>query len=216
MSKTARNYTTDIAKNLTNINFSQIAYTLAAHERHQWPADGGAEVAFAGRSNVGKSSAINAITNRRRLARTSKTPGRTRQIVFFDLDQSHRLVDLPGYGYAKVSRELRRHWEKFITDYLTSRACLKGLVVPMDIRHPLTELDQAMLHCCREIALPVHILLTKADKYKRGKAASTLLQVCHQLKTQPQTTVQLFSALNKQGVEQAGEHVLGWLSTNRG
>ena len=199
-------------KIVTTIDFNRAAYVLAAHYQHQWPPDVGAEVAFAGRSNVGKSSAINALTNRRRLARTSKTPGRTRQIVFFDLDDSHRLVDLPGYGYAKVPRDLRRHWEHFMVDYLTGRTCLKGLVVPMDIRHPLTDLDHTMLRCCWENGLPVHVLLTKADKYKRGAAGNVLRQVNERLQEQPQTTVQLFSAVNRQGVEQVGEVITEWLS----
>ncbi len=190
---------------MTSIDFTRAAYALAAHRQDQWPPDAGAEVAFAGRSNVGKSSAINAITNQQRLARTSKTPGRTRQIVFFDLDAERRLVDLPGYGYAKVPHHLRQHWERLLTDYLTRRACLKALVVPMDIRHPLTDLDRTMLRCCWEISLPAHILLTKADKYKRGRAANALQQVRNHLKDQPETTVQLFSAVNRQGVEEAGE-----------
>lgn len=196
---------------MTTIDFTRTAYVLAAHHQNQWPPDDGAEVAFAGRSNVGKSSAINAITNQQRLARISKTPGRTRQIVFFDLDAERRLVDLPGYGYAKVPQNLRRHWERFMADYLTQRACLKALVVPMDIRRPLTDLDQTMLRCCREVGLPAHILLTKADKYKRGRASSTLERVRDRLKGEPETSVQLFSAVNKQGVEEAGKVIAGWL-----
>ena len=197
---------------MASIDFSKAVYALAAHHPAQWPPDAGAEVAFAGRSNVGKSSAINAIANRQRLAIASKTPGRTRQIVFFDLDAERRLVDLPGYGYAKVPDHLRRHWERSTSDYLTRRACLKALVIPMDIRRPLTPLDQTMLQCCREIGLPAHILLTKADKYNRGPATATLEQVRRQLKGESAITVQLFSALKKQGVEQAGEVVTGFLS----
>lgn len=196
---------------MTTIDLTRITYALAAHHQNQWPPDAGAEVAFAGRSNVGKSSAINAITRRQRLARVSKTPGRTRQIVFFDLDAERRLVDLPGYGYAKVPHHLRQHWERFMADYLTRRACLKALVVPMDIRHPLTDLDQTMLRCCWEVGLPAHILLTKADKYKRGRAANALRQVRERLTDQPEATVQLFSAVSRQGVEQAGEVIAGWL-----
>lgn len=154
------------------IDFSRAQYSLAAHHPGQWPEDIGAEVAFAGRSNVGKSSAINAITRQNRLAKTSKTPGRTRQIVFFDLDIAHRLVDLPGYGYARAPQSLRRHWQDFITEYLFNRECLRALVVPMDIRRPLTDLDVTMLEYCWKQQLPAHILLTKADKFKRGKAAS--------------------------------------------
>ena len=196
---------------MASIDFTQAEYILAAHHPGQWPPDTGAEVAFAGRSNVGKSSAINAIANRRRLARASKTPGRTRQIVFFDLAPGRRLVDLPGYGYAKVPAHLRRHWERATGDYLTRRACLKALVIPMDIRHPLTALDQTMLQCCREIGLPAHILLTKADKYKHGRATATFNHVRQQLANQPAVTLQLFSALKKQGVEQAGEVIAGFL-----
>ena len=196
---------------MTTIDFTRAAYALAAHQQNQWPPDAGAEVAFAGRSNVGKSSAINAVTNQQRLARTSKTPGRTRQIVFFDLDAERRLVDLPGYGYAKVPQNLRRHWERFMADYLTGRACLKALVVPMDIRRPLTDLDQTMLRCCWEVGLPAHILLTKADKYKRGRASNALQQVRERLKGEPDTTVQLFSAVDKQGVEQTRKVIVGWL-----
>ena len=196
---------------MTSINLTRAAYSCAAHYPHQWPPDVGAEVAFVGRSNVGKSSAINAITNQNRLARTSKTPGRTRQIVFFDLDAGYRLVDLPGYGYARVPDSLRRHWQQLTIDYLTQRACLKALVIPMDIRRPLTDLDHTMLECCREIGLPAHILLTKADKYKRGRASDIFAQVRAQVKGAPNITLQLFSAVDKQGVERATEVVSGWL-----
>ena len=196
---------------MSTIDFTRAVYVLATHYQNQWPEDVGAEVAFAGRSNVGKSSAINAITNQNRLARTSKTPGRTQQIVFFDLDADLRLVDLPGYGYAKAPENLRRHWEQFVTDYLTQRTCLKALVVPMDIRRPLTPLDQTMLQCCWEIGLPVHILLTKADKFKRGKASGVLQSVRKEIKGQPETTVQLFSASKKQGVKEAREAVSEFL-----
>lgn len=197
---------------MTKINFSNAVYARATHQQNDWPADAGAEVAFAGRSNVGKSSALNAIVNQKRLARTSKTPGRTQQIVFFDLNPPYRLVDLPGYGYAKVPANLRHHWERFVTEYLTQRACLKGLVVPMDIRRPLTALDQTMLQCCWEINLPTHILLTKSDKLTNGRASNTLQNVRATLQEQPQTTVQLFSAVTQQGVEQVREVVGSWLS----
>ena len=126
---------------MRRLDFTKAKYALAAHYSHQWPPAEGVEIAFAGRSNVGKSSAINAITNQNRLAKTSKTPGRTQQIVFFDVEEDVRLVDLPGYGYAKAPQDLREHWRAFITEYLSKRQCLKGLVIPMDIRRPLTELD---------------------------------------------------------------------------
>lgn len=200
----------------TTIDFTKARYVLAAHYPNQWPTDIGAEVAFAGRSNVGKSSAINAITNQNRLAKTSKTPGRTRQIVFFELTDSLRLVDLPGYGYAKAPGNLRQHWQKFISDYLSVRQCLRALIMPMDIRRPLTELDIIMLEYCWQIGLAVHVLLTKADKFKRAKALNILHTVSKDLKTQPQTTVQLFSATNKQGVDEARKHLARYLSKDAG
>lgn len=185
------------------IDFNRAEYLCAAHYPRQWPEDIGHEVAFVGRSNVGKSSAINAITGRNGLAKTSKTPGRTQQIVFFELDIAHRLVDLPGYGYAKAPESLRRHWREFLTDYLYNRECLRALVIPMDIRRPLTELDTTMLELCWRVELPAHILLTKADKFKRGKAMNVFQGVKKQLASRPYTTVQLFSAQSRLGVDQA-------------
>ena len=185
------------------IDFRQASYVLSAHLPHQLMEDEGAEVAFAGRSNVGKSSAINTITNQGSLAKTSKTPGRTQQINFFAIVDDLRLVDLPGYGYAKAPEHLRAHWGEFVADYLATRKCLRGLVLPMDIRRPLTDLDAVMLELCWETNLPVHILLTKADKLSRGKGGGVLQQVRHQLLDQPYTTVQLFSALKKQGIDDA-------------
>ncbi|NKB63401.1 MAG: YihA family ribosome biogenesis GTP-binding protein [Gammaproteobacteria bacterium] len=188
---------------MSSIDFKKAKYTLAAHYSHQWPEDNGAEVAFAGRSNVGKSSAINVITNQNRLAKTSKTPGRTQQIVFFDVEEDIRLVDLPGYGYAKAPEALRKHWQSFISDYLFSRQCLRALVIPMDIRRPLTALDLTMLECCWQTDLPAHVLLTKSDKFNRGKAINTLQSVRKELKSAPLTSVQLFSSLKKEGVDEA-------------
>ncbi|MCY4150427.1 MAG: ribosome biogenesis GTP-binding protein YihA/YsxC [Gammaproteobacteria bacterium] len=183
--------------------FSHARFQLAATKRSQWPGASRAEVAFAGRSNVGKSSAINAITGQQSLSRTSKTPGRTQQIVFFELPEGRYLVDLPGYGYAKAPVSLRQEWEKFITDYLFNRASLKVLCIPMDIRRPLTPLDQNMLDFCQDIELPAHILLTKADKFKPGKAKSLYRQVSRQLAEQPMVSVQLFSAKTGTGVQEA-------------
>jgi len=197
---------------LNRIDFSKAQYLAAAHYPNQWPDDHGTEVAFAGRSNVGKSSAINAITNRRGLAKTSKTPGRTQQIVFFELDETRRLVDLPGYGFAKAPEHLPAHWETFITDYLVNRQCLRALVIPMDIRRPLTDLDITMLECCWQIELPAHVLLTKADKFKRGKAMNALQAVNRQLRDKPRTSVQLFSAQSRVGVEEAREAVQDFLA----
>lgn len=185
------------------LDFSRASYTLSAHLPQQMPPDEGREVAFAGRSNVGKSSAINAITNQRSLARTSKTPGRTQQINFFALDHAHRLVDLPGYGYAKAPAKLRAHWQALLSGYLSSRRCLIGLILPMDVRRPLTELDLSMLQVGWQSNLYVHILLTKADKFGRGKAGNILQLVRRQMSGQPKTSVQLFSAHSQQGVAEA-------------
>lgn len=188
---------------IETFDFRRASYSLSAHLESQLPEDTGAEVAFAGRSNVGKSSAINAITDQRGLAKTSKTPGRTQQINFFDLDVGFRLVDLPGYGYAKAPEQLRAHWGAFVTQYIMERECLQGMVVPMDVRRPLTSLDMNMLELCWKAGLGVHILLTKADKLGRGKAGAELQRVRKLIIDQPRTTVQLFSALNNSGVAEA-------------
>ena len=182
-------------------------YLCSAHVANQWPLDKGYEVAFAGRSNVGKSSAINAIAGQTRLARTSKTPGRTQQIIFFQIDPMRRLVDLPGYGYAKVPPGLQRHWEKTVRHYLEDRNSLRGLILLADIRRGLTDLDRQLLKWCAHKNLFVHLLLTKSDKLSRGAANQALAQV--QLDIRLNTvTVQLFSALRKVGIEESGEKVL--------
>ncbi len=184
----------------------------AAAKPSQWPS-GGIEVAFAGRSNVGKSSAINTIMQRKKLARTSKTPGRTQQIVFFSLTETQRVVDLPGYGFAKVPIAVRQEWEKYIGSYISSRQCLKGLVQLMDVRHPLTDLDKQMLMWCTDIGLPVHILLTKADKLKFGAAKNTLLKVAKQIEDlEVDCSLQLFSAHKHIGVDDCRQQLLTWLS----
>ncbi len=188
---------------MPRIDYCSAEYFLSANDPGQWPADEGAEVAFIGRSNVGKSSAINAICGRKALARTSKTPGRTREIIFFQLVDDKRLVDLPGYGYAKVSKGMRRHWEILLTDYLQNRRSLKALIILMDIRRPLTDQDQIMLDYCEGLQLPSHVLLTKADKFKYGKASSIMLTVQKQLQQMSSFTVQLFSAHKKTGVDDA-------------
>jgi len=183
------------------IIFHDPQFLLGAHDTHQFPEDGTIEVAFAGRSNVGKSSAINTITNRRKLARTSKTPGRTQQINFFALSSELRLVDLPGYGFAQVPIKIKQHWQKTIQHYLHSRRNLVMLVLLMDIRHPLTELDQKIIESASKNNLRTHILLTKSDKFKRGKAKTAALQVEKYLKKIPgQFSVQTFSSQNHDGV----------------
>ena len=185
-------------------------FLCSAHVADQWPQDMGHEVAFAGRSNVGKSSAINAIAGQARLARTSKTPGRTQQIVFFEIDSERRLVDLPGYGYAKVPPGLQRHWKKMVRQYLEDRNSLRGLILLADIRRGLTDLDRQLLEWCAHNDLSVHILLTKSDKLSRGAASQALAQVQRDIRLGTDT-VQLFSALRKVGIQEAGEKALALL-----
>ena len=189
------------------------SYLLSAHTTRQLPADGGTEVAFAGRSNAGKSSALNALTHRNGLARVSKTPGRTQQLVFFQVQPERYLVDLPGYGYAKVPQELQAHWQAFIDQYFRTREALRGLVVVMDIRHPLKDYDRQMLGYVVQRGLPAHALLTKADKLGRGQQAQALQAVKKELFSSFGDTVgvQTFSAESKQGVEEARAVVAGWL-----
>lgn len=194
-------------------HFPEARFLLSAWQPQQFPADEGAEVAFAGRSNAGKSSALNAITGRVSLARTSKTPGRTQLINFFGLDGQHRLTDLPGYGYAKVPAEMQRHWRELLTRYVEVRASLVGMVIVMDARRPLTDYDMQMLEWSRAHALPAHLLLTKADKLNRGEANMTLKKV--RAETAGVATAQLFSAVTKQGVDEARQTVLQLLAASR-
>ena len=189
------------------------AYVLSAHHPKDWPDDTVSEVAFAGRSNVGKSSALNAITGQNRLARTSKTPGRTQQIIFFSLDSLYRLVDLPGYGYAKVPRDLQIHWAKTVQHYLEKRSSLRGLILPIDIRRGTTTMDQQMLAWCQSQQLPVHVLLTKCDKLKRGAMTIALREVSKILAAEHGVTVQLFSATHGVGVEEARQQIMALLQT---
>jgi GTP-binding protein len=173
-------------------------YAVSAHTLKQLPPDGGFEVAFAGRSNAGKSSAINTLTDQKSLARTSKTPGRTQQIVIFDVDEQRRIADLPGYGYAKVPEQLRAHWRQVMQQYFQQRKSLRGVVLVMDIRHPLRTFDQQMLEWCSLSGVHCHVILTKSDKLKRGPAQATLLQVRNQLPRG--ATAQVFSAKNRVGL----------------
>lgn len=188
---------------------SRTAYLAAAHTPQQLPPDDGRELVFAGRSNAGKSSALNTICNQNALARTSKTPGRTQQLVFFEVLKGKYLVDLPGYGYAKVSKDLRAHWQGFLNDYFSTRAALCGIVVVMDIRHPLREFDLDMLRFAADRGLPAHCLLTKCDKIGRGPQAQTLLAVRKGLPDR--ATAQVFSSETGQGVDEARAVVAGWL-----
>lgn len=174
---------------------------MSANAVAQFLPDEGVEVAVAGRSNAGKSSAINAIVNRRQFARISKTPGRTRLVNFFSLRDGQRLVDLPGYGFAKVAESVRAHWGRLLQDYFETRESLSGLILVVDVRRQLQDFDRQMLAFAACVDLQVHVLLTKTDKLKRGQAATALLQVKKELGAA--TTVQLFSAHNRQGVAEA-------------
>ena len=189
-------------------------YLLAAHNPRQLPPDGGWEVAFAGRSNAGKSTALNALCRQNALARVSKTPGRTQQLVYFAIPphENHYLVDLPGYGYAKVPKDLQAHWQQFLDGWFTTRQALRGLVVVMDIRHPLKEYDRQMLGYAVRRGLPAHALLTKADKLGRGAQATALLGVRKDLAATYGDTVgvQVFSGESKLGVDEARAVVNRW------
>jgi GTP-binding protein len=188
-------------------------FLISAAQLSQAPPDHGSEVAFAGRSNSGKSSAINALCDQKSLSRTSKTPGRTQLINFFQVNERSRLVDLPGYGYAQVPEAVQRRWQVFLIDYLTQRTCLHGLILLMDIRHPLTDYDLNMLDWGSARNLPMHILLTQADKLNRGPAMAQKHSVDHHLRSFPGTiSVQLFSALKRQGIDQAHSVLDQWLA----
>ena len=191
--------------------YRQAHYTMSATKLHELPADTGIEVAFAGRSNAGKSSAINTITGIKALARISKTPGRTQMINFFALDEERALIDLPGYGYAKVPEAVKIRWQATLGEYLETRRALRGLMIMMDIRHPLKPFDIQMLEWAKDASLPVHILLTKSDKLKSGAGKAALLQVEKTLRSQSlDASVQLFSSLKKTGVELAITKLDSW------
>jgi len=192
--------------------FSEARYAASAHEMHELPPDVGAEVAFAGRSNAGKSSAINALAQRKRLAFVSKTPGRTQTINFFDCGANRRLVDLPGYGYAAVSQKERAHWGVLVGAYLQSRASLRGLVIIVDSRHPLTPLDRQLLEWHAPSGQPVLVLLTKADKLGREEAGKSLKAAREVLpELHPAATVELFSAVAGTGQRHAQGLIGAWL-----
>lgn len=181
--------------------YPEARFLKSADAPQQFPEDQGVEVAVAGRSNAGKSSAINVIVNRRQFARTSKTPGRTQLVNFFELRRGQRLVDLPGYGFARVSEAMRRHWGVLLAGYFQNRRSLRGLLLIVDVRRGLTDFDLGMIDFAEDVRLPIHILLTKADKLKRGRAAAALLAVERELGDR--ASVQLFSALKRQGEREA-------------
>lgn len=192
--------------------YNRARFTCSVAKLGQAPDASGIEIAFIGRSNAGKSSAINAITNNHKLARTSKAPGRTQCINFFTLDNDRWLVDLPGYGYAKVASGKKQSWEQLVARYLRERTSLQGLILIMDVRHPLKEVDRNLLVWCQQSQLPVHILLSKSDKLAKGPANKTLRQVGQALEIDhPAVTVQLFSALKATGVDQARLVLDQWL-----
>ena len=194
-------------------NYRRAAYLTSAAKFSQCPPDEGWEVAFAGRSNAGKSSAINSLTGNSKLAKTSRTPGRTQLINFFAVSDSQRLVDLPGYGFAKVPLAVKREWTRQLETYLQQRQCLRGLILLMDVRHPLQAFDQQMLDWALAASMPVHILLTKADKLKKGPASATLHKVRAQLEPHRElVSVQLFSALKHSGHEQLLAVLNAWLT----
>ncbi|WP_457671146.1 ribosome biogenesis GTP-binding protein YihA/YsxC [Thiolapillus sp.] len=200
---------------MTDNYFRQARFLTSAAKFNQCPPDEGYEIAFAGRSNAGKSSAINVICDHRGLAKTSKTPGRTQLLNFFALDEERRLVDLPGYGYAKVSVSIKKDWQGNLATYLEKRQCLKGLILMMDARHPLKDFDVQMLEWSAHIGLPVHILLTKADKLKKGPAAASRHKVESALKDmQGEFSVQLFSSLKRTGIAEAHQKLNQWLQRN--
>ena len=182
-------------------HYPEAQFIKSANALSQFVPDSGAEVAVAGRSNAGKSSAINVIVNQRQFARTSKTPGRTQLVNFFSLRDDQRLIDLPGYGFAKVPTGTRAHWGDLIADYFETRKSLRGLFLIIDIRRQITDFDQLMLKFAEQVSLPTHVLLTKTDKLKRGQAATALLEVRRDLGDI--ATVQHFSALTRLGEDEA-------------
>lgn len=190
--------------------FPDAHFILSANAPDQFLPDDGREVAVAGRSNAGKSSAINVIVNRRQFARTSKTPGRTQLVNFFGMSEGQRLVDLPGYGYSRVSDAMRRHWGELLQSYFEDRQCIRGLLLIVDIRRRLKDFDRQMLALAKSVDVATHVLLTKSDKLKRGQAATALLQVRQELGDS--ATVQLFSALNRSGCDEARAVLLRFLS----
>ena len=194
-----------------SLNYRKAQFYKSAAKLSQCPDNPGREVAFAGRSNAGKSSSLNALTCSSKLARTSKTPGRTQLINFFEVEPDIYLVDLPGYGYAKVPEAMKKEWQHHMNDYLERREALVGLVLLIDIRHPMKEFDQMMLNWSVSANLPLHILLTKSDKLKQGVARQTLNRMKKELSRFPQVSIQLFSSLKKTGVDQLAAKLDQWL-----
>ena len=198
------------------MNFNQTSFLTSAATLKDCPEQSLAEVAFAGRSNAGKSSAINTLCNQSRLARISKTPGRTQLINFFVVEYGKYLVDLPGYGFAKVPLEVKNKWQFELEQYLRKREALCGVVLLSDIRHPLKEFDRMMINWAVQSQLPLHLLLTKADKLKRGAAQNILLKIKRELESHNEVSVQLFSSLKNTGVVEAQNVISSWLEDEEG
>lgn len=201
---------------MNQINFKSAEFLISAANLKQCPPDKGAEVAFAGRSNAGKSSAINTLARNSKLVRTSKTPGCTQLINFFQLHNSSdlRIVDLPGYGYAKVSKELQQKWHEHLSQYLNERQSLKGIILLTDIRHPMQEFDQTMIEWATQSDMPLHILLNKSDKLSRGAAQDNLRKYHAELKKsgfEQLVSLQIFSSVSGEGVDQLAQQVRTWL-----
>lgn len=197
------------------IDYSKAEFLMSAPDLRRCPEDTGLEIAFAGRSNAGKSSALNRLTEQPKLARTSKTPGRTQLINFFGVGEGTKLVDLPGYGFAKVPLAVRKAWEQNLTEYLSHRESLCGCLLLMDIRHPLQEFDQNFIGWSVNQGLPLHILLTKADKLKRGPGKSTMLKVRKTIRDTYDTdlvSIQTFSSLKGDGVPELKQRLNGWFN----
>ncbi|MBX3075077.1 ribosome biogenesis GTP-binding protein YihA/YsxC [Candidatus Obscuribacterales bacterium] len=202
---------------MTKVNFNTAKFLVSAPSLKQCPPEQGAEVAFAGRSNAGKSSALNSLTRNSKLARTSKSPGCTQLINFFTLQSSpdYRIVDLPGYGYAKVSQAMKERWQEHLTEYLDARQCLKGLVLVMDVRNPMQDLDKMLVKRALDSQRPLHMILTKSDKISRGAAQNTLFQLRQGLKKSgldDLVTAQTFSSVTGDGVDELSKKLTTWLS----
>ena len=195
------------------MDFIQTQFATSASTLSECPADSSAEVAFAGRSNAGKSSAINCLCSQPSLARTSKTPGRTQLINFFSIEPAKYLVDLPGYGFAKVPLKVKQTWQNELEKYLSARKPLVGLILLTDIRHPLKEHDLVMVDWAVQSSLPLHLLLTKCDKLKKGAAKSTLLKVRERTEIFPKVSTQLFSSLKSTGVKETKDLISTWLTS---
>jgi len=194
--------------------YRKAEFLISAEMLSQCPEDIGYEVAFAGRSNAGKSSAINALTDNKKLARTSKTPGRTQLINMFSLDEERRLVDLPGYGYAKVPEKMKLKWQKHLTEYLEKRQCLRGVVLVMDIRRPMQDYDKTIVDWAQAAQLPLHLLLTKSDKLKPNQARNEAFKLQKLFSDDGLITAQLFSSMKKTGLDELVDTLDHWLEVD--